>query len=63
MRLVGDSLVGAPPGGPCDDTGGFDAVLCQAVCYAAYFLGRPADQSFGDLVAGRFVFWGVALLA
>ena len=43
--------------------GGFDASLGQAICDAAHFLGGPADQGLGGLVARGLVFGGVALLA
>jgi hypothetical protein len=54
---LGSGLVGAPPQRPCNDVGGIYSFPREAMCYAADFLDRPANEP------ERLVFLGVGLFA
>ena len=55
VSLLGGGLMGASLTGPCNDAGWIDAALCQAVCKASDFLGRPADQERRHVIGEVFL--------
>ena len=63
MRFLCSGLMGPPPERPCDDVGGLDAILREALGYPADFLDRPTDEVGCLGVAFDLFFLGTALLA
>lgn len=63
MRFLCGGLVGASPEGPCNDVGGIDASLGEALGYSADFLDRPADVGRGFFGGYCLVFLGIGRFA
>jgi hypothetical protein len=63
MSFLCGGLVGASPERPCNDIGGIDASLGEALGYPADFLDRPADEGRGFVVGYCLIFLGIVLFA